>query len=1132
MKRNHNFSTMGVFLLTLALTLGAVTQAGRAAPLLGVPAVSVSPSSGEAGIHVTLSGSGFEPGGYDGFIYWDGSQQTQFTIPSGGVFSVDFTIPAGSPGAHTIKICAQCGGGDVEQSASTTFTITSPIATEPPPTMTQVPSVPTGSILPDPCTSFNLGVGAVRVTFEGFPSGSRLMMVNIGGSFVDFTPGSAYVDVPPMAVHSGTQAVRSAYDDFGSANKPIVFSFTSGKDAVGLYVGRETPGSYSNNAVVAVLTAFGYDANNNLVQVASDQTILPASAVPINRCLVVHAPAGQPIRSLTLEYLNEDGTSTYDRRWMDDLTFVGSTALPDVPPTVQIVTPADGSAATTDDVQINAIIHEDVHLADVNWSLNNTDIQSMAFEQIGLDDPTRYEAHATIPRSQLHGDIPNALTVTAIDSMGQTSQQSVSFNYTPAGVGDIWITGIEVTQAIQTLDNSIPLIAYKPTAVRLYVQSVEDGRGPWSGVMASLMVNGHTYYPSLVNPRVGIIASPTGSDRFTTTDSFVFLLPQGDTAQGTRTLQASIYTIQGRPERDTSNNTSSLDITFNPPIFARFYGVTYSNLNPSLGPAPWTDFEFHRSFTRTVFPVTDLYIMQLPGNPHPSFDATASTEDPYIQARHWADRMLASLPTGSRLYLLQPESGGINGQAAHNGRMNGQDTLGGASGWVMAQEVAHSYGLWWHAPGNDAADPNWDYPYTYGYIGPQVGFDTRSLQPLGLGRGMHDIMSYFTPYWVSPYTYCALLAVLPGGTPCPSGVNRAFTPNPSPFTTGNTTLNPQGGLFEASLSFVPALQEPEKQYLFVAGDILPDGSVNFQPFEEISSSQDKTNIPTGGVYHLNLLASVGKVVASYPFEPLLTHQDPSQPNSFSLIVPFEAGVTKVQLYEGDKLLAERTASSNAPVVQMVSPAGGETWSGTQTISWHVSDADNDPLTYTVEYSSDYGSNWQALDTGLTSTSLEVNFDEVAGSQDALVRVSASDGMNTTAAVSAAFQVPDKGPQISIDAPADGATYLQGVPFMVSASAFDWEDGPLSDPASFTWSSNRDGNLGNGSWIVLSSLKPGKHTLTVTVSDSQGNQATALLHVNIQSLNPSLPLWAWITIGVVLILVLTVVILTITRRKKV
>ncbi|MCP4362324.1 MAG: hypothetical protein GY796_30325 [Chloroflexi bacterium] len=91
------------------------------------PTLNVSPGSGLAGSTVTLTGSGYIPGGYDGTLRWDGADRAIFPIPDGGSFSISFTIPASaSLGVHTITACSgsPCFTGEFEQLASASFEVT------------------------------------------------------------------------------------------------------------------------------------------------------------------------------------------------------------------------------------------------------------------------------------------------------------------------------------------------------------------------------------------------------------------------------------------------------------------------------------------------------------------------------------------------------------------------------------------------------------------------------------------------------------------------------------------------------------------------------------------------------------------------------------------------------------------------------------------------------------------------------------------------------------------------------------------------------------------------------------------------------------------------------------------------
>jgi hypothetical protein len=58
--------------------------------------------------------------------------------------------------------------------------------------------------------------------------------------------------------------------------------------------------------------------------------------------------------------------------------------------------------------------------------------------------------------------------------------------------------------------------------------------------------------------------------------------------------------------------------------------------------------------------------------------------------------------------------------------------------------------------------------------------------------------------------------------------------------------------------------------------------------------------------------------------------------------------------------------NQAPNVNLTSPKGGEFWSKTKTIKWTGTDPDKDTLTYQVQYSTDGGTNWKALEGKTTS----------------------------------------------------------------------------------------------------------------------------------------------------------------------
>jgi hypothetical protein len=107
-------------------------------------------------------------------------------------------------------------------------------------------------------------------------------------------------------------------------------------------------------------------------------------------------------------------------------------------------------------------------------------------------------------------------------------------------------------------------------------------------------------------------------------------------------------------------------------------------------------------------------------------------------------------------------------------------------------------------------------------------------------------------------------------------------------------------------------------------------------------------------------------------------------------------------FHGSELFA-LPASTHAPQVHVLWPNGGETLPapGPYSITWQGSDLDGDLLTYLVEYSADGGQTWVALGDAVGETSLAVPAGAGAmdPSRQALIRVTASDGLRTATDVS-------------------------------------------------------------------------------------------------------------------------------------
>lgn len=679
------------------------------------------------------------------------------------------------------------------------------------------------------------------------------------------------------------------------------------------------------------------------------------------------------------------------------------------------------------------------------------------------------------------------------------------------------LVGMEVTQAIQDLANSVPLVETKPTFVRAFVENRASGSPP--AVRGSLI--GHRIEAGGALTSLGTLsASNEGgtirvladSDRSLLTDSFYFELPE-EWRKGTVELEfrAAGYAVDCQ-EPDLTSDCKSL-VTFRKmnSLSINFVLGKWTDASGGVHEANFGDVLQTAAEIQARFPVYDFdpEITSITFSNNPCNPGTSAII-PEIEDMRNQD--IANGKTVKRFYqgLAADQSAcgpgfGNNGIAYGPGNSNATFTtrngIGGTGpgrptmdGNSRAHELAHNFGIDHTNSGGGEASPAADFLPADGRIstGRQefgantaYGFDVYGLNSNLDGNRVFpattfDFMSYRRPRWISVHNYLKLFNMIgtAGSTPSePDSADRVVATQ-SVVVRGRVSTNPVSGVLEP---------------LFVKDT---NGSIQ---------------LPAGGSHAIRFLDASGQEIASYSFDPPVDSEGDRGP--FSLVLPWNGAAKRIILLRNGQEIASRVASQNAPAVTVVSPNGGETLTGNSaTLTWTATDTDGDSLSYAVDHSSNGGTSWSSIASGLSSTSHVVDLRTLVGSSQTLFRVTVSDGFNSASDRSnSTFTIPPRAPVASIITPRTDQLYVGDQTIVLSGISLDIEDGFL-EPSSLSWSSSLDGTLGTGTSLAVNAatLQEGSHAITLSATDSAGAIGTASIAIQVVRIRPAFP--AAISVG--------------------
>ena len=631
---------------------------------------------------------------------------------------------------------------------------------------------------------------------------------------------------------------------------------------------------------------------------------------------------------------------------------------------------------------------------------------------------------------------------------GVEATQSTQF----FGSAFLLCTGPDGTR-IPCPDNSLPLVAGKPTVLRLYVSGAMAGDnlgavatvpdstpfGPtWKVVGTGAMV-ATTRPASRLDPsttiQIVLRAQPVGTYRFD-----VVVLNYGPNWGGV-----------------PATATRSITLTFNERrrIRIRLVRIRYGGRGMNVVEPAQRDFWNATNFAQRALPI-----------PSPGFDLVRdsvalydgdftridpSAHDPtwsgYADNRGTTGNLLnildslvtaESLPADVIYVAIYPDN--VN-QAAFAGWAVGRWIISDRNGQTFAHEILHHFGVPQHAPCGQPpnVDPGYpDYPafssLPASSIG-EVGFDCEFLSVRD-PMTTFDLMSYCAPKWISPYNYQRAF--------------NALTPLPAP------PPRPPSGFQRGDYVDISFQHFPPDHWIVIDLPGFPRPRPPRRP------------IPTSDL-EVQLVDARGAEIfrGPAPIDPSEFGGD-GEPTLVQTIVPWRKEAASIALCRGREVLVRRRILP-PPKLEATFPSAAEIEVGTGTVAFRTSVPGQ--VAVAVRATLDGGATWMATVLREPEGNVELAPLLVDAGDDCYLQVIATSGYHSTERTSERFRVRPREHAMLAWSSAERGRASRSLPVQLFAIA----DGGVTGVNDVWWYSDLDGELGQGNGLSVM-LQPGRHRI--------------------------------------------------------
>jgi hypothetical protein len=682
---------------------------------------------------------------------------------------------------------------------------------------------------------------------------------------------------------------------------------------------------------------------------------------------------------------------------------------------------------------------------------------------------------------------------------------------------DLKCIRVEVTQAIQDEENSVPLISGKDTWIRLYfdVGSAQTALGPVSGLMRItdengvpmiIFENGRDLWEYQFLSENSINALPAGEvDPSILNHTLNFKIPRSWIFDGTPYV--TFLVRYGGQDLDIFNNSpprikldfhySEIKVRFLPIQIRTRYNADYKNCTPTRD-------DFYRciEYVKKVFPVSKVTVYSGPAILYP-FDPTCVGETSLL-ALIWdlnfgyidEDEETRWMGLGCSTLEYNAQCVYITGEGGTSSLLDNKDCAwalmnnSAPQGVTVAHELGHNFGLN-HVRSNrvpDIEDPDRKYP-RYKDIDGFYFEERASIGKYGIEHlnkenkdtiyspyFTGDFMSYenWKEKWVSPYHYKKLY----------NNIDEIW-PIRKTFSTSKATSNKSMGLISNS----------GESYLLITGLVFNGDSLLINPVRRMESVPDAYLEDGDSPFVMEIYGNSDNLLA---FKRCQTGSVSDDTLSKLLVVVFPAfkNVSKMVLIKEGIPIKHVYCDANAPYIKIHAPDSDIDIEASYNLTWTAYDMDDNKLTYELFYSTDNGIRWSPLAVNISDTSYLLESEHLPGSDSMLIKVVANDGFLTSDDVTDHFfRIQKKSPHILIVSPENNSTFFLSRRVIFEAIGHDEEDGTLEDNV-YSWFSDIDGYMGRGAIISMDSLSPGRHNIYSKVYDSDGKLGQSSISIEI------------------------------------